>query len=1253
MDFDFGGPTAGRRRVNLGGASASAATQSRADAVEAARRERERRGREKQREQAAMLLQAWWRSRRQHVAERAKQRTAWDAELVQLATAAQAGGPGVPARVLQRFVSRYFFFSRLAPPRPCDAAVPPARQSAAAAATAAADLTRFRHLVKLLLASLRHADRQQHLGSLILASPANVALQSGALLASAAHWLHVVRKLLLVLLPHVGDTRRFAMDASVANEIMLLWLLLDAAQWPFVKTQATPAEKAVLQQTQAELVASVVTRSSYARRRPSSRSANSQAASPKPAAVTPAPIDVMQCIRARLLDLTVMSADGTPSAAQVQQKTSVALLVATVIRCVTLLSLATLDARGVLSSFVYYVFSIPALPQRLRYMGLAALLPSFVTPAVFDRSMDTVAAEVRRLNVRAPLPPDGLDFSRNVFASMSYTAHDQPQPVIAAPVPRRAPADESKMDLTCPSPHASSAASAAAASSASAIATAASSSSPTDDATDRTPLSGVAWLLGNCLEFVTLLDESKSAAASRSFSHFLAAVEQLIQAVPEKELPVLGQTNARSALPPVFVRQCALFGERSFLDRLCRRLLAEPALAAPASGVSAMSDDGSDPAAALNDVPVICVLIDSILFKWAQGGAAILNTLVFSAGIVKPLWTSIQRSGLLDRIAAAARAAPPAPAASASSASALAAPSAVSYPLDSLMASDRFFQQLPLFCTLYGHLLLIQDDEEFFVAQRPFTLQEDVRQMVAALKTLLYHLFWLAFSPNGTPARLRERFSSLFVQLRDRQSRRPFLSPSEWLFADPINSIPIHTVQQEIAAEDQLREDLMLDPAAVEQQLQIPQGRSSSLVHSIPFVLPFADRVKLLYAHIELDKQRLRGSGVQFEHGLGRRINIRRASVLDDGFEALFGLSGNDLKGRVQVHFIDEHGLEEAGLDGGGLWKEFLSTLLTRAFDPSKHFWSETPEHFLYPNPNALDLPVDPASVGGEDAALLDELVSEHEEQTLQYFCFMGSMVGKALFDGIQFDAQFALFFLRSCVGHRNYLDDLQGLDAQLYSSLRKLKAMSEPDEIDALGLTFAVDKRVYGEVRSVELVPGGSSMAVTAENKMRFVYLLSDYYLRAQMARQAQAFQRGMWSMVPPQWLRMFAADELRLLLSGSPRVNLADLQAHTHYASGYSAQHEVIQWFWQVLGELTPEQVGLFLRFCTSCSRAPLLGFGSLVPGFCIQRVNADEGEQNLPTAATCMNLLRMPRFSSKQKLKDKLLYAITNASTGFALT
>ena len=92
-----------------------------------------------------------------------------------------------------------------------------------------------------------------------------------------------------------------------------------------------------------------------------------------------------------------------------------------------------------------------------------------------------------------------------------------------------------------------------------------------------------------------------------------------------------------------------------------------------------------------------------------------------------------------------------------------------------------------------------------------------------------------------------------------------------------------------------------------------------------------------------------------------------------------------------------------------------------------------------------------------------------------------------------------------------------------------------------------------------------------------------------------------------------------------------------------------------------------GLFLKFVTSCSKPPLLGFAHLHPTFTVQCVAADGAEvpsvlaflgmgrketDRLPTAATCFNLLKLPNFKSKKVLKEKLLYAI-KAAAGFDLS
>ena len=102
--------------------------------------------------------------------------------------------------------------------------------------------------------------------------------------------------------------------------------------------------------------------------------------------------------------------------------------------------------------------------------------------------------------------------------------------------------------------------------------------------------------------------------------------------------------------------------------------------------------------------------------------------------------------------------------------------------------------------------------------------------------------------------------------------------------------------------------------------------------------------------------------------------------------------------------------------------------------------------------------------------------------------------------------------------------------------------------------------------------------------------------------------------------------------------------------YAGGYHPDHPVVTAFWATLRGFSPDQRAATLKFVTSCSRPPLLGFAHLQPAFCIYRATAEEGR--LPTSATCMNLLKLPPYDSEEMLRGKLEYAIS-AGAGFELS
>ena len=97
------------------------------------------------------------------------------------------------------------------------------------------------------------------------------------------------------------------------------------------------------------------------------------------------------------------------------------------------------------------------------------------------------------------------------------------------------------------------------------------------------------------------------------------------------------------------------------------------------------------------------------------------------------------------------------------------------------------------------------------------------------------------------------------------------------------------------------------------------------------------------------------------------------------------------------------------------------------------------------------------------------------------------------------------------------------------------------------------------------------------------------------------------------------------------------------------YTADHECIQMFWSVIERFSEQERCLLLKFVTSCSRPPLLGFKELYPPFCVM---SGGREQRLPSASTCMNLLKLPMFPDVETMRSKLLYAISSGA-GFELS
>jgi len=88
---------------------------------------------------------------------------------------------------------------------------------------------------------------------------------------------------------------------------------------------------------------------------------------------------------------------------------------------------------------------------------------------------------------------------------------------------------------------------------------------------------------------------------------------------------------------------------------------------------------------------------------------------------------------------------------------------------------------------------------------------------------------------------------------------------------------------------------------------------------------------------------------------------------------------------------------------------------------------------------------------------------------------------------------------------------------------------------LDDLSLTFTVGVvDSSGRPREHELFAGGSDVAVTKANFLSYLYRVADFKLNRQIAAQSRAFLRGFHDLIPVDWIRMFDARELQMLISG-----------------------------------------------------------------------------------------------------------------------
>ncbi|XP_075729982.1 HECT, UBA and WWE domain containing E3 ubiquitin protein ligase 1 isoform X4 [Rhipicephalus microplus] len=353
-------------------------------------------------------------------------------------------------------------------------------------------------------------------------------------------------------------------------------------------------------------------------------------------------------------------------------------------------------------------------------------------------------------------------------------------------------------------------------------------------------------------------------------------------------------------------------------------------------------------------------------------------------------------------------------------------------------------------------------------------------------------------------------------------------------------------------------------------------------------------------------------------------VHVRREHVFEDSFRELHRRPPEEWKNRFYIVFEGEE-----GQDAGGLLREWYTIISREIFNPMYALFTTSP---------------------GDRVTYMINPASHCNSNHLSYFKFVGRVIAKAVYDNKLLECYFTRSFYKHILGKPVKYTDMESEDYSFYQGLVFLLEHG----VRALGyeLTFSVEVQEFGVTEVRDLKPGGRHLPVTEETTQEYVRLVCQEKMTGAIRRQLNAFLEGFYEIIPKRLIGIFNEQELELLISGLPSIDVDDLRAHTEYHK-YQATSLQIQWFWRALRSMDQADRAKFLQFVTGTSKVPLQGFAALEGMNGVQRFQIhrdDRSTDRLPSAHTCFNQLDLPAYETYDKLRTMLLKAIQECTEGF---
>ncbi|KAJ1019871.1 hypothetical protein NDA13_006094 [Ustilago tritici] len=458
---------------------------------------------------------------------------------------------------------------------------------------------------------------------------------------------------------------------------------------------------------------------------------------------------------------------------------------------------------------------------------------------------------------------------------------------------------------------------------------------------------------------------------------------------------------------------------------------------------------------------------------------------------------------------------------------------------------------------------------------------------------------------------------------------------------------------------------------------------STDLPKHFPFLFPFEARFAFLqstsfgYARLLTRWQTLHSrnqdpgssSSSRLDDSFGflgrlqrQKVRISRANLLASAFK-VFDLYGSN-SSVLEVEYFEEVGT------GLGPTLEFYS-LVSKEFarrdlklwrdsraggsneDGSQYVFSPLG---LFPAPLTQDTSAVSAEGRSAETAITVDDISSGSGSTpkrLHAFRILGQFVAKALLDSRIIDCDFSPVFMRAVLNQHvaPTLATLAAVDATLARSLESMRKMPS-DEIESLGLDFTLPG-----YESIELHAGGRDENVTGTTVEQYISEVLDMTLQRGIRPAVRAFRQGFNLIFPISAMSSFTADELAMLF-GNTEEDWSELTllASVKPDHGLNAESPTFRDIVAIMASFDVSQRREFLQWLTGSPKLPIGGFSGLHPQLTIVKRPHEAPltpDDYLPSVMTCVNYLKMPNYSSRDKMRERLHTAMKEGSTSFHLS